>query len=116
MFTSFEANVPEVTINFRSDGDVFKRRSKAKAWNEFKIYMNGIYRMNGLFTMKYRYPIARFLFRLMPPQIVKAIYGSGIRTKLLESKSEKLEDDVRFAIDNQPDFPMENDLGMVSKV
>jgi Glycosyltransferases, probably involved in cell wall biogenesis len=78
------ANVPEVTINFRSQGDVFKRRSRAKAWNEFKIYMNGIYRINGLFTMKYWYPIARLCFRLMPPAVVKIIYGSSMRSKLLE--------------------------------
>ena len=79
------ANLPEISINFRSAGDVFKRRSRAKAWNEFKIYMGGIYRMWGLFTLKYKYPIARLCFRLMPPRIVKAIYGSGIRTRILEN-------------------------------
>lgn len=80
-------NVPEVTINFRSDGDVFKRRSRAKAWNEFIIYMKGIYRMNGLFTLKYRYPIARLCFRMMPPQIVKNVYGSTIREHVLKTNS-----------------------------
>ncbi len=78
-------NLPEVTINFRSQGNVFKRRSRAKAWNEFKIYMNGIYRMNGLLTLKFRYPIARLCFRLMPPSVVKHIYGSKMRSKLLEA-------------------------------
>ena len=77
-------NIPEVTLDFRSQGDVFKRRSRAKAWNEFNIYMNGIYRMKGLMTMKYRYPIARLCFRLMPPSVVKYIYGSQMRSKLLE--------------------------------
>ena len=83
------ANLSEITINFRSQGDVFKRRSRAKAWNEFKIYMEGIYRMNGLFTIKYRYPIMRLCFRLMPPTIVKKIYGSSIRSRFLESKNDK---------------------------
>lgn len=78
------ANLKEITINFRSVGDVFKRRSRAKAWNEFKIYMNGIYRMNGLFSTKYRYPIGRLMFRMMPPSVVKKVYQSQIRTKLLE--------------------------------
>ena len=86
------ANLPEVTINFRSLGDVFKRRSRAKAWNEFKIYMNGIYRMNGLLTLKYRYPIARLCFRLMPPSVVKFIYGSKMRSKLLEANHGNNED------------------------
>ena len=82
------ANVPEVTINFRIQGDVFKRRSRAKAWNEFKIYINGIYRMNGIMTMKYRYPIARLCFRLMPPAVVKIIYASRVRSKFLEERRE----------------------------
>lgn len=80
------ANVPEVTINFRSDGNVFKRRSRVKAWNEFKIYMVGIYKMYGFLSMKYRYPIARLCFRLMPPSIVKKVYSSRMRSRLLEVK------------------------------
>ena len=34
------ANIPEVTIYFRRDDGVFKRRNRSKAINEFKIYMN----------------------------------------------------------------------------
>lgn len=79
-------NVPEVTLYFRREGDVFKRRSRAKAWNEFKIYMNGIYRMYGVFTLAYRYPIARYIFRNLPPIMVKWIYGSEMRKKVLENK------------------------------
>lgn len=79
-------NVPEVTLYFRREGDVFKRRSRAKAWNEFKIYMNGIYRMHGVFTLAYRYPIARYIFRNLPPIMVKWIYGSEMRKKVLENK------------------------------
>ena len=82
-------NVPEVTIRFRSQGDVFKRRSRAKAWNEFKIYMGGIYNLYGLFTTKYRYPIARLSFRLMPPSVVKLVYGSKLRSNFLEPRKEK---------------------------
>lgn len=78
-------NLPDVTLYFRSEGDVFRRRSRAKAWNEFKIYMNGIYKMHGLFTTAYRYPIARYLFRNLPPSVVKWIYGSRLRKRMLES-------------------------------
>lgn len=78
------ANLPEITINFRSQGDVFKRRSRVKAWNEFKIYMKGIYRLCGLFTFKYMYPIARLCFRLLPPPIIRIVYGSKIRSKILK--------------------------------
>lgn len=79
------ANLPEVCLYFRQQGDVFRRRSRVKAWNEFKIYMNGIYRMHGLLTLSYRYPIARYIFRNLPPSLVKKIYESGMRKRVLES-------------------------------
>ena len=78
------ANLPEICLFFRQQGEVFKRRSRVKAWNEFKIYMNGIYRMHGLFTTAYRYPIARYIFRHLPPSMVKRIYESGMRKRVLE--------------------------------
>ncbi len=77
-------NIPEVLLYFRRDGDVFKRRSRVKAKNEFKIYMNGIYRMHGLWTTAYRFPIARYIFRNMPTPIVKWIYGSKLRNQVLK--------------------------------
>lgn len=77
------ANLSEVTIKFRRDGDVFKRRSRDKAKNELKIYLHGIKRLYGSFNPYYIFPIARFIFRMMPVGIVKAIYGSKIRTKFL---------------------------------
>lgn len=81
------ANLPDVCLYFRQQGDVFRRRSRVKAWNEFKIYMNGIYRMHGLFTPAYRYPIARYIFRNLPPSLVKKIYESGMRKRVLEAKA-----------------------------
>ena len=80
------ANLPDVCLYFRQQGDVFRRRSRVKAWNEFKIYMNGIYRMHGLFTLSYCYPIARYIFRNLPPSLVKKIYESGMRKRVLEAK------------------------------
>lgn len=81
------ANLQEIILYFRQQGDVFRRRSRVKAWNEFKIYMNGIYRMHGLFTLAYRYPIARYVFRNLPPSLVKRIYESGMRKRVLENSS-----------------------------
>lgn len=78
------ANLGEITIKFRRDGDVFKRRSRLKAKNELKIYMHGIRRLYGLVTWRYFYPIARYCFRMMPVSFVRYIYGSNLRTKLLK--------------------------------
>lgn len=77
------ANIPEVTIYFRRDDAVFKRRNRSKAINEFKIYMNGIRSLYG-FTWKYAYPVARLCFRLLPTSVVKWIYGSNIRKRVVE--------------------------------
>ena len=79
-------NIPEVVLFFRREGDVYRRRSRAKAWNEFQIYMHGIYQMKGLFNTAYRFPIARYLFRNLPPGIVKWIYGSSVRNRVLKTK------------------------------
>ena len=84
------ANLQEIVLFFRQQGDVFRRRSRVKAWNEFKIYMNGIYRMHGLFTLAYRYPIARYVFRNLPPSLVKKIYESGMRKKVLEGTRKRI--------------------------
>lgn len=77
------SNIPDITLFFRLSGDVFKRRSREKAYNEFKIYMNGIYRLHGLFTFSYIYPMSRLIFRLMPQGIIKRIYGSNLRKRVL---------------------------------
>ena len=49
--------------------------------------MNGVRRLYGLFTPKYVYPISRLVFRLMPVKVVKMIYGSNLRTRIVENKS-----------------------------
>lgn len=82
-------NLNEVTFRFRLADDMFKRRSRAKAWNEFRIYMNGVRRVYGLFSPKYAYPISRLMFRLMPIKIVKLVYGSGLRKKIVEGKKKQ---------------------------
>lgn len=78
------ANLQDITLKFRRDGDVYKRRSKAKAKNEFLIYMKGIRKLDGLFSFKYIYPIMRYIFRMMPITIVKWGYNSNLRKILIE--------------------------------
>ena len=77
-------NLNNITLKFRRDGGVFKRRSKAKAINELKIYLKGIYSLNGIVSWKYLFPIARFCFRMMPVSVVRYVYGTNVRTKILQ--------------------------------
>lgn len=78
------ANLPEVLFLFRISNDTMGRRNRTKAYNEFQIYMNGIWRLYGLFTWRYVYPILRLCFRLMPKTFIKFIYGSKVRSAALK--------------------------------
>ena len=78
------ANLDMITLKFRREGDVFKRRSREKAKNELLIYCKGIRQTYGLLSWKYMYPLARYIFRNMPIPLVKKIYGSSFRNKILE--------------------------------
>lgn len=73
------ANLPDITIFFRRDMEVFRRRGRKKAWNEYRIYMRGIFRLYGLFTYRYIYPLMRLLFRMMPSRFIRYVYGSFLR-------------------------------------
>lgn len=78
------SNINEVVYCMEVE-DFISRRSRKKAYNEFKIYMNGIKRLHG-FSFRYIYPIARLIFRLLPERLIKIIYTSSIRTKFLQKK------------------------------
>ena len=77
------ANIDYITLKFRREDDVFKRRSTEKAKDELFIYLNGIRKLHGLFSWRYIYPLMRYFFRIMPTSLVKTIYGSSLRKKVL---------------------------------
>jgi glycosyltransferase involved in cell wall biosynthesis len=79
------ANLPEILLLFRITKDTFSRRNKSKAIHEFKIYMKGIYRLNG-FSLKYIYPISRLIMRFLPSSFIKFIYDSRLRKMVLKNK------------------------------
>ena len=76
-------NIEEVVYYFRMSSGCYKRRSKKKAWKEFEIFIKGLWNLYG-FSFKYIYPCARLVFRLCPYSMVKYVYGSKMRRKLLE--------------------------------
>ena len=74
------ANLRNVILLFRRHSSVHNRRKKKKnLWREFYIYCDGIFRLNGIFTIKYAYPIMRLCLKLLPTPIVKWAYNSRIR-------------------------------------
>ncbi len=79
------ANLDDIVLYFRREGDVYNRRGRAKAWGEFLIYMRGIKRYYGRFSWRYVYPLCRLCFRLLPTRFIKLIYDSEVRQKMLNS-------------------------------
>lgn len=71
------ANLSEVIIKFRKDPYLYLKRQKS-AGIEFKIFVKGIYRIHGLFTWRYIYPIVHYFFRLLPPSLSQKIYNKFI--------------------------------------
>lgn len=81
------ANLSDSILLFRREPEVLHRRKNYQnIKNEFRIYTKGIYRLNGLFTFKYIFPFARFIFRLLPISWVETIYNSRFRKALIEKK------------------------------
>ena len=77
------ANLPDVLFLFRISDDTMERRNRSKAYNEFLIYINGIWKLYGI-TWRYIYPILRLCFRLMPKCVIKLIYDSKLRSGILK--------------------------------
>lgn len=80
------SNLSEVILYFRRSDDVMKRRAKKKAKNECLIYVKGIYRMKGIFTFAYFYPVMRYIIRNLPVGMINWFYNSKLRQKLLKAK------------------------------
>lgn len=78
------SNVEETTLFFRSDEATFRRRSRDKAVNEFRIYMGGIRSLHGSMTWRYVYPMGRLLIRMLPKALIKKVYYSTFRTRVLK--------------------------------
>ena len=79
------ASLPDITMKYRFLTNVYNRRWESN-WNECKIYAYGIYRMKGIFSLLYIYPVLRYLFRLLPVSLVHRIYHSGIYKNFFRPK------------------------------
>jgi hypothetical protein len=78
------ANIPQTVLYFRLNDSLYSRRSRSKAWGEFRIYCNGIRRLHGIFTWRYIFPLGRLFSRLMPSPVVRWLYHSPIRKAVVE--------------------------------
>lgn len=77
-------NIPDIVLYFRRNDSMLMRRGKEKAWSEFLAYSEGIRKLYGVVTLKYVYPLMRMAFRLMPTSVIRAVYNSGFRKKVVK--------------------------------
>lgn len=75
-------NIQEPLLYFRITDDTFKRRRIEKARNEYDIYKKNLLGMFK-FNIKFIFPFARFVSRLMPKSIIKKMYVSDLRNRFL---------------------------------
>lgn len=75
------SNISDVLIFFRVNQNFAQRRSKAKAFGEFKIYWYGVLEIFG-WNWRLIYPVLRLAFRLGPKTLVKKFYINKFRKYL----------------------------------
>lgn len=75
-------NINEPLIKYRITNKLFLRRNYKKALNEFKIYWNKLFKING-FSLLLIFPLLRFISRLIPAYFIKQLYFSKGRKKII---------------------------------
>lgn len=75
------SNLRETLVKFRRTESLYSRR-RSSSLTELKVYLQGIWKLHGI-SFRYIFPILRFLFRLMPHNVIRKLYNSSIRSFLL---------------------------------
>ena len=70
------ANIPDVLLNFTEDEDVYRRRGKVRALNEYKSFARAAKNIYGRYSPRRILPILRYMFRRMPIGLIKVAYNS----------------------------------------
>lgn len=70
------ANSDDIVLNFTEDNDVYKRRGKVRAMNEYKSFARAAKHLYGKYSWRRILPIMRYCFRRMPVKSIGFIYHS----------------------------------------
>lgn len=70
------ANLPDAVLNFTEDEDVYRRRGKVRAMNEYKSFARAAKNIYGTWSPRRILPVIRYLFRRMPVGLIKIAYNS----------------------------------------
>lgn len=72
------ANTDDVVLNFTEDNDVYKRRGKVRAMNEYKSFARAAKLLFGKYSWRRILPVMRYCFRRMPVKSIGFIYHSKV--------------------------------------
>lgn len=82
------SNLEDIILKFRRDDCTLVRRGKMSSRaDELAIYMTGIHKLYGPLSWRIIYPIARYMFRMLPTSLVRNLYSAEFRQRLLRGKS-----------------------------
>lgn len=70
------ANIDEVLLNFTEDDDVYKRRGKIRAMNEYRSFSRATKLLFGKYSWRRIFPVMRYCLRCMPVKSINFIYHS----------------------------------------
>lgn len=70
------ANTDDVVLNFTEDNDVYKRRGKVRAMNEYKSFSRAAKKLFGVYSWRRVLPVMRYCFRRLPANSIGFIYHS----------------------------------------
>jgi glycosyltransferase involved in cell wall biosynthesis len=70
------ANTDDIVLNFTEDNDVYKRRGKVRAMNEYKSFARAAKHLHGKYSWRRILPVLRYCFRRMPVKSINIIYHS----------------------------------------
>ena len=70
------ANSDDIVLNFTEDNDVYKRRGKVRAMNEYKSFARAAKHLYGKYSWRRILPVLRYCFRRMPVKSINLIYHS----------------------------------------
>lgn len=78
------ANLPDVLLKFTEDEDVYRRRGKVRAFNEYKSFARAAKNIFGTYSPRRILPVLRYVFRRMPVGVIKAAYNSKWMKKIFK--------------------------------
>lgn len=78
-------NHPEVLFQWRLGAQFFaRRRDPKRGWSEMRWYFRALADTGSVLSPAAIYPIARFVFRILPSPLARMIYRSSLRGRVID--------------------------------